>query len=289
MIKRSFAAISVILVTGCSQQTVSPHNNQASRLLFQNNGLNKLQLSVSRDAQLCNAENDQLNCPISFYIDGFKSGEFNPNNTAIYYLSNNKYTLSVKNCENDCKIDKVEFCVTDDLKNYQLTLSIDENNRPFIRTENGEKSINCPVAPPIKNNAEYLTETIDLNTDTLFTFDGSTLNDLLPEGKQSIQQLKEKIENNQLQIQEIILTGHTDRLGQADYNQRLGYQRAQTVYTHLQNLKLPVENMSYKSAGEDQPVTNGCFDVKDRLALHACLQPDRRVTVEIKGVRKAGL
>lgn len=44
--------------------------------------------------------------------------------------------------------------------------------------------------------------------------------------------------------------------------------------------------ISTASAGKGQPVTNGCFDVKQREELKACLQPDRRVTVEITGITK---
>ncbi|WP_180135445.1 OmpA family protein [Acinetobacter sp. YH12070] len=84
----------------------------------------------------------------------------------------------------------------------------------------------------------------------------------------------------------IKLTGHTDRLGSEQYNQQLALQRAQTVKNYLMNQGIAGNKLSFASAGETQPVTNGCFDVQDRNTLKACLQADRRVDVQILGIKK---
>ena len=52
------------------------------------------------------------------------------------------------------------------------------------------------------------------------------------------------------------------------------------------NQGIAADKLSFASAGETQPVTNGCFDVQDRNALKACLQADRRVDVQILGIKK---
>lgn len=78
----------------------------------------------------------------------------------------------------------------------------------------------------------------------------------------------------------------TDRLGNDQYNQKLGQSRADTVRNLLVQNGVSGNVISTASAGKHQPVTDGCFDVKQREELKTCLQPDRRVTVEITGIRK---
>ena len=103
---------------------------------------------------------------------------------------------------------------------------------------------------------------------------------MLPEGKATLDRLAENLVSRQAHIDSIALTGHTDRLGSEQYNYNLGLQRAQTVKNYLQGkgVQAPI---SVASAGESQPVTTAC--TRATAALKACLQPDRRVTVDISG------
>ncbi|WP_373683963.1 OmpA family protein [Acinetobacter sp. YH12080] len=127
---------------------------------------------------------------------------------------------------------------------------------------------------------------MDLAADTLFKFDGSSLNYLLPKGRQEVLEVASQIRNNFFSVSQIKLVGHTDRLGNDSYNNQLGQKRADTVRNLLIQNGVAGNVISTASAGKRQPVTNGCFDVKQLEALHACLQPDRRVTVEITGLSK---
>ena len=91
-----------------------------------------------------------------------------------------------------------------------------------------------------------------------------------------------KLTSRQATIESILLIGHTDRLGSEAYNQKLGLQRAQTVKEYLQS-KGVQSPISVKSAGETEPVTADCVGNQPTAALKACLQPDRRVAVDITG------
>ena len=115
----------------------------------------------------------------------------------------------------------------------------------------------APVAQPVV--AEPQVERINLSADALFRFNQSDAADMLPEGKATL-----------------------DRLGSEQYNYNLGLQRAQTVKNYLQGkgVQAPI---SVASAGESQPVTTACTGTRATAALKACLQPDRRVTVDISG------
>ena len=136
----------------------------------------------------------------------------------------------------------------------------------------------APVAQPVV--AEPQVERINLSADALFRFNQSDAADMLPEGKATLDRLAENLVSRQAHIDSIVLTGHTDRLGSEQYNYNLGLQRAQTVKNYLQGkgVQAPI---SVASAGESQPVTTAC--TRATAALKACLQPDRRVTVDISG------
>ena len=138
------------------------------------------------------------------------------------------------------------------------------------------------VAPEQPMQSEY----INLTSDTLFKFNASGKNDLLPTGKAKLDEVAQAIQNGYISIESIELVGHTDRLGKAEYNYTLGMKRAKTVHDYLISRGVSAGILSYKSAGENQPVTNGCQGVTPRAKLIECLQPDRRVTVAISGVKK---
>ena len=138
----------------------------------------------------------------------------------------------------------------------------------------------APVAQPVV--AEPQVERINLSADALLRFNQSDAADMLPEGKAPLDRLAENLVSRQAHIDSIALTGHTDRLGSEQYNYNLGLQRAQTVKNYLQGkgVQAPI---SVASAGESQPVTTACTGTRATAALKACLQPDRRVTVDISG------
>ena len=138
----------------------------------------------------------------------------------------------------------------------------------------------APVAQPVV--AEPQVERINLSADALLRFNQSDAADMLPEGKATLDRLAENLVSCQAHIDGIALTGHTDRLGSEQYNYNLGLQCAQTVKNYLQGkgVQAPI---SVASAGESQPVTTACTGTRATAALKACLQPDRRVTVDISG------
>ena len=131
-----------------------------------------------------------------------------------------------------------------------------------------------------------MTEVLNLSADALFKFDGSSLNDLLPQGRVELDNLALNINNVYSQVNKIHLIGHTDRLGNDAYNYQLGLDRAKSVHKYLNSKGIPNHVISYSTQGESQPLTDGCYIVKNKQALQQCLQPDRRVTVEISGTKK---
>ncbi|MFW2171714.1 OmpA family protein [Acinetobacter baumannii] len=177
---------------------------------------------------------------------------------------------------------------TQEYKRCQLRIDFDEKKIAQSLNWKGQDCQNFkvaqPVIPVVPPQAQV--ETLNLSADALFKFNGSSLNDLLPQGRNELNQLASVIATGYVSVNQIHLVGHTDRLGSESYNYQLGLNRAQTVRNYLVQQGTPAEAISFASAGKSQPVTNGCYDVKQRQALQACLQPDRRVTVQITGVKK---
>lgn len=159
-------------------------------------------------------------------------------------------------------------------------LSVDSKGKPLI--SNGGVPLVCEEPKKVAET----TLALDLAADTLFKFNGSSLNDLLPKGHQEVLNVASKISNNFISVSNIKLIGHTDRLGNDNYNQQLGQNRADTVRNLLVKNGVAQNIISTSSAGKNQPATSGCFDVKQPEELKACLQPDRRVSVEITGITK---
>ncbi|MFC2086896.1 OmpA family protein [Bacteroidota bacterium] len=70
------------------------------------------------------------------------------------------------------------------------------------------------------------------------------------------------------------ITGHTDAIGTKQYNQDLGYRRAQSMQHYFQNKGLPANKMIIESKGESEPADNNA--TKDGRANN------RRTVITIK-------
>lgn len=84
------------------------------------------------------------------------------------------------------------------------------------------------------------------------------------------------------QVRFINVNGHADRLGSAQYNQRLSEKRADAVRAYLVSRGVDASHVEVFGFGKTTPVKS-CPDQKERKALIECLAPNRRVEVEIQG------
>ena len=147
----------------------------------------------------------------------------------------------------------------------------------------------CPGAAPATASVETAEPPVvpavqryTLNADTLFAFNRGDLGGIKPNGKQELTSLAEQLKTFD-QLTAINVIGHTDRLGSADYNNKLSVKRANTVRQYMVNQGLPADKVSADGMGSTQPVKE-CADDKNKAALIECLQPNRRVEIELYGV-----
>lgn len=133
----------------------------------------------------------------------------------------------------------------------------------------------APATP--KPSAEKIT----VAADALFDFDKAVLR---AEGKAKLDELVAKA--GQIKLEVILAVGHTDRLGSAAYNQKLSERRANAVKDYLVAKGIEANRVYTEGKGKTQPVTGDtCKGNAKTKALISCLQPDRRVDIEVIGTK----
>lgn len=128
-----------------------------------------------------------------------------------------------------------------------------------------------------------LLKEVELGADALFRFDRAGMSDILDRG--ALDRLAEDILHSELNIDRITVVGHTDRLGEKDYNLELSEQRAATVAEYLR-LKGIDGLIDIEGKGASDPVVKHCEGSRASPALVECLQPNRRVVVEFWGFKE---
>lgn len=141
----------------------------------------------------------------------------------------------------------------------------------------------APSAPV--SSVKPAAEKIKLAADALFDFNKAVLR---PEGKAKLDEVVAK--SKEIKLEVITAVGHTDRIGSDAYNQKLSERRAAAVKDYLVGKGIAANLVFSEGKGEKQPVTGdkckkmGAESGKNKK-LVACLQPDRRVDIEIVGTK----
>jgi OmpA-OmpF porin, OOP family len=153
---------------------------------------------------------------------------------------------------------------------------------PVVRQE----PVAQAAAPAPQPEPAPLLEKVTLSSDVLFEFNKATLR---PEGKEKLDELATRI--GDANVQEVVATGHADRIASEEYNQKLSEERANAVKVYLADKGLDPQLVKAEGKGESEPVTGdacskmGRENAKNRKLVQ-CLQPDRRVEIEVLGSRQ---
>ncbi|MEO9136653.1 MAG: OmpA family protein [Casimicrobiaceae bacterium] len=138
----------------------------------------------------------------------------------------------------------------------------------------------APAPAPAAPAAAPQVQKITLASKALFDFDKAVLK---PEGKAAIDsEIIGKLSSVQ-KLELVLVTGHTDRIGTQRYNQKLSERRADAVRDYLVSKGVPRDKIETLGMGKTQPLPGIVCNQKALKALIACLAPDRRVEVEVKG------
>jgi OOP family OmpA-OmpF porin len=125
-----------------------------------------------------------------------------------------------------------------------------------------------PTAPPPPRF-----EKVVLSSTELFGFDRYNLQ--MPQPK--LDEIAQALVTN-TSITNVIISGYTDRIGTAKYNQKLSERRANAVKDYLVSKNVSADRLTAEGKGKSNPVVT-CTE-KNLHELIVCLEPNRRVEVE---------
>jgi len=83
-------------------------------------------------------------------------------------------------------------------------------------------------------------------------------------------------------VEAVVIEGHADRLGSQQYNQKLSERRAESVKAYLVGKGADRAKIETIGMGKTVPA-KFCPDIKNRKELIACLAPNRRAIISLKG------
>lgn len=151
---------------------------------------------------------------------------------------------------------------------------------PVYAAPQGAAIAAAPAPAPIVQPAP---QKMSFSADALFAFDKAIIK---PEGKTMLNDLASQLKGTTYDT--ISVTGHADRFGSDAYNQKLSTRRSDAVKDYLVSQNIPASRIDAQGKGETQPVTQAdeCKGAKSAKVI-ACLQPDRRVDVEMTGTKAA--
>lgn len=137
-------------------------------------------------------------------------------------------------------------------------------------------------APAMAVATKPSAEKITIAADALFDFNQATLR---PEDMKKLDDLANKA--NSLALEVVIAVGHVDRLEGVKDGQQLSERRAAAVRDYLVAKGVPLKRIYIEGKGDKQPVTkpNQCQGPMSAKTIQ-CLQPDRRVDIELIGTSR---
>lgn len=122
----------------------------------------------------------------------------------------------------------------------------------------------------------------EISADALFAFGRSGLEGMLPGGRDELLRIADELKASNASVIQVV--GHTDRIGSDADNLALSQRRAATVKDFLAHSGVAADGLTAYGVGEAEPVQQ-CEGALARDALIACLQPNRRVEVIVKGFK----
>lgn len=140
----------------------------------------------------------------------------------------------------------------------------------------------APMEAPAPASEPVTVKKVNLSADALFAFNKATLK---PNGKTTLDDFVRDL--GAANYDSIKVVGHADRIGSHSYNQKLSVKRADSVKDYLVSKGVPADKISASGVGETQPVTKPgeCVGRKSPKLI-ACLQPDRRVEIEVTATKQ---
>jgi len=137
-----------------------------------------------------------------------------------------------------------------------------------VRTEWETPNDECGAAPAPQPHTRLASVYFEFNK-----------SDLTQQARGTLDELLDTLHNKH--IEAVTIAGYADAIGSHSYNQRLSEKRARTVQHYLRVHGFQHANTDVRALGKSHARTvEECKGLKDGK-LHACMQEDRRVDIEV--------
>lgn len=273
----SILAASVLAITGCmGTKQVSQNISNQGTIAAEDIYFPELNKAWQKDGQFPNSEN------LSKIKPGIAKDELyqligRPHFSEAQHAREWDYIMKFYQPDNSVKICQYKVIFDTDFKGQEFYWKPADcpPQKPVVAPAQPPSAPIVTVAPaPLK-------ERINLGADALFKFDKWQPENMLPQGRAELDALATKLREYQtMGDTRIVITGHTDRKGDDMYNMNLSQLRAQTVRAYLVNQGVDPASILAVGAGKSQPVQK-CSTNLPRQQEIDCLQPNRRVTVDV--------
>lgn len=141
-----------------------------------------------------------------------------------------------------------------------------------------------PKAQEQENTAvQQVSKNFEFDTDILFDFAKANLK---TQAIDTLDKVYTDIAALELGSANVYINGYSDRIGTESFNLALSQKRADNVANYMISKGLDSQYVTAIGHGNKYSVTgNQCDSIKNHKALIACLAPDRRVTLQVKGTK----
>lgn len=167
---------------------------------------------------------------------------------------------------------------TNDVTTCQFKVLFDNDSLTKSFFWNPVDPVDATCGQPVSEAPQVQHRTFNLGADALFGFDKDKIQ---PQGRAELDKLLQDLRNVS-DLQGITVTGYTDRIGTDKYNLDLSQRRANAVKNYLVQGGLPANLVT--AVGKGKSRTAQCSG--SGASLKACLQPDRKVVVDVKGTMR---
>lgn len=153
------------------------------------------------------------------------------------------------------------------------TDSLIDRQGDFVKDRQGE----CVLVKDGVPGCGVVIQDLTFSADTFFDFDKSTLR---PQGRELLNKVAAELVKNENGVKSIQLTGFTDSVGSAAYNQKLSLRRADSVRDYLIERGVSPSLITAQGEGISYTFDNATAEGRAK---------NRRVDVKIEAVRKVNV
>ncbi|OOF64382.1 OmpA family protein [Rodentibacter sp. Ppn85] len=284
--KKTFLCLGmVVALTGCARDANQPLEKWSN---FEQSKINA-QLAENQSLAVFYRQDDVEGPAVNIYIDSNYQTSLLPNAFTPIAVCADKHLFSASYTTN------TQFGNRTQGVNYTLPVNevayikVEQQNGKLtftrVESEIGAQAVSqlprenqtFSRVPAPNNCGAGVLAVESLDASALFGFNKSSYNDILPNGKEKIQEFAAKTKT--MSISKITVSGHTDPVGSDSYNKALSQKRANTVKLALQKAGVTA-SISAVGYGKAEPVVSNCEAYKS-AQRNQCNQPNRRVEIAV--------